>query len=153
MALSFGLTSLMRARCASMISRDESFFERLASASSLAEDVTIGFVVSAAACAGAAMKFCPVAAAAPTKATEPKKSRRAIFSLIGDPSCVVRRNYKILFRLAAQEQRGSLARAAAKIHSDVKRNNAIKPVSGRHRPIARRPARPFAPVRCVPRWG
>jgi hypothetical protein len=45
----------------------------------------IGLSVSAAACADVAMKFVPAAAAAPTSATVPKKSRRAILSLIGNP--------------------------------------------------------------------
>jgi hypothetical protein len=81
--LSFGLTAAIRSRCASTTSFDESFFERIASASSLADDVMIGLVVSAAAFAGEVMKFCPAAAAAPTRATEPRKSRRAILSLIG----------------------------------------------------------------------
>ena len=54
----------------------------MAAASSLADDWVIGLTVWAAAPAELAMKLDPAAAAAPASATEPKKSRRAIFSLI-----------------------------------------------------------------------
>jgi hypothetical protein len=85
MALSLVLTAAIRSRCASTISFELSFFERIAKASSLAEDEMIGFSVLPTAFAGVAMKFGPTAAAAPASATEPKKSRRAILSLIENP--------------------------------------------------------------------
>ena len=82
MALSFGLTAAMRSRCASTISFEESFLDRIAAASSLADDWVIGLTDCAAAPAELANKPDPAAAAAPASATEPKKSRRAIFSLM-----------------------------------------------------------------------
>jgi hypothetical protein len=85
MALSLGLTAAIRSRCASTISFEVSFFDRIADASSLAEEEMIGFSVLPAALTGVAMKFDPTAAAAPASATEPKKSRRAILSLIENP--------------------------------------------------------------------
>jgi hypothetical protein len=78
-----------------------SFFERMASANSLADDVMME--LSPAAFADPAMKFCPTAAAAPASATVPRKSRRAILSLIEKSNlAVARRRQKISFSGGAQ---------------------------------------------------
>jgi len=78
MALSFGLTSAIRARCASTIALEESYFDRMARASSLADFKVMSPPAAVAACAETTNDERAVAATAPASATVPRKSRRPI---------------------------------------------------------------------------
>src|SRR6478672_12659893 len=82
MALSFGLTLAIRSRCASTIALELNFFDRIASASSLADAEVMPSLDTAAASAELINDVRPAAAAAPTSATVPRKSRRPILLLI-----------------------------------------------------------------------
>jgi len=65
------------------------FFDRIASASSLAEDEVISSLDAVAASAGLINDVRPAAAAAPASATAPRKSRRPISLLICHPISLV----------------------------------------------------------------
>src|SRR5712672_1696766 len=85
MALSFGLTLAIRSRCASTTALELNFFDRTASASSPADAEVMSSLFAAAASAELTNDVRPAAAAAPTNATVPRKSRRPILLLICDP--------------------------------------------------------------------